>query len=55
MILKGFDLIKYPYLLCVFGQTGLSSIDPDLTPQNAASDQGLHCCHSRNNFTHIRR
>ena len=23
----------------------LNSVDPDQTPQNAASDQGLHCLH----------
>ena len=33
-------LCKYPYLPYVFGQTGL---DPDETPLNAASHQGLHC------------
>ena len=25
------------------GQTWANSVDPDQTPQNAASDQGLHC------------
>ena len=33
-----------PYLLYVFGQTGLSnSVDSDQTPRNAASDQSLLC------------
>ena len=32
----GFDLIEFPYLLYVFGQTGLRNCaDPDQTPQNA--------------------
>ena len=39
----GFDLIKLPYLLYVFEQTSANSIDPNQTPQNAASDQDLHC------------
>ena len=44
MISKWVDLIKLPYLLYVFGQTAwANSLDPDQTPQNAASDQGLHC------------
>ena len=31
------------YLPSVFGQKGLSNgVDPDQTPQNAASDQSLH-------------
>ena len=25
-------------------------VDPDQTPQNAASDQGLHCLHSVQEF-----
>ena len=38
----GFDLSKF--LLYVLGQKGLSKqCAPDQTPQNAASDQGLHC------------
>ena len=34
-------------------RTGLSSVDPDQTLHNAASDHGQHCCHSPNNFTCI--
>ena len=33
-------------------QTLANSVDPDQTPQNAASDQGLPICHSFSNFTH---
>ena len=36
-------LMKLPYMSQIFGQRGLDSVDPDQTPQNAASDQGLHC------------
>ena len=44
MISKGVDLIILPYLIYVFGLTGLSKqCRPDQTPQNAASDQGLLC------------
>ena len=43
MIFGGFDLLKLPNLLYVSGQTLANSVDPDQTPQNAASDQGLHC------------
>ena len=40
----GVGFIKSSNLLYVFGQTGReNSIDLDQTPQNAASDQGLHC------------
>ena len=35
MVSERVALIKLPYLLYVFGQTGLTS--------DAASDQGLHC------------
>ena len=35
-----------PYLTYTFGDTSLSSIDPDQTQQNAASDQGLQFCQS---------
>ena len=31
------------YLKCSDRQTCANSEDPDQTPQNAASDQGLHC------------
>ena len=27
-----------------------NSVDPDQTPQNAASDRGLHCLHLINEF-----
>ena len=38
MISEGFELIKLPYLVYVFGQTGLTNyVDPDQTPH---SDQG---------------
>ena len=38
----GVDLmIKLPY--SIKRQAWANSIDPDQTPQNAASDQGLHC------------
>ena len=30
-------------LASIFGGTYADSVDPDQTPQNAASDQGLHC------------
>ena len=36
-------------------QSCANSVDPDQTPQNAASDQGLHCCHSSSNFKHIQK
>ena len=40
----GVHLIKLPYSLYVFGKTGLNKqCSPDQAPQNAASDQGLHC------------
>ena len=43
MISDGFDLIKLPYLPYVFGKTFLGKqFRPDQTPQNAASNQGLH-------------
>ena len=29
------------------------SVDPDQTPQTAASDQGLHCLHYIQDFYHI--
>ena len=34
---------KMPYFTSVLEQTDLSSVHPDQTPENAASDQGLHC------------
>ena len=43
--LRGFELpyFKLPYLIYVFGQTGLSKqCRSRSAPQNAASDQGLH-------------
>ena len=44
MISEEVDLMKLPYLLFVLAHTHLSnSVDPDRTPQKAASDQGLHC------------
>ena len=46
----GFNQISV-LTLCI--RTGLNSVDPDQTPQNAASDQGQYCCHSPNNITHI--
>ena len=43
MTSEGVDLIKLSYLLCIFEQTGCAnSVDPDQTPQNAASYQDLH-------------
>ena len=39
----GFDLIILPYSTYSDRQTWTNSVDPDQTPQNAASDQGLHC------------
>ena len=43
MTSEGVDFIKLPYLLNVFGHTGLSKQCKHQTPQNAASDQGLRC------------
>ena len=34
-------------------QARSNNVDPDQTPQNAASDQGLHVCHSSCNFRQI--
>ena len=44
MISEGVDLIILPYLLDTHSerQTWVNSVDPYQTPQNAASDQGLH-------------
>ena len=30
-----------------------NSVDPDQTPQNTASDQGLHCLHHMADFPHF--
>ena len=53
----GFDLIKLPYLLYLFGKIGWSnSEDPDKTPQNAVWSwstlfaTGLHCLHHIQQF-----
>ena len=44
MIRERIDLIILPELLFYSdGQARANSVDPDQTPQNAASDQGLHC------------
>ena len=39
----GFDLNILPYFTYSDRQAWANSVDPDQTPQNAASDQGLHC------------
>ena len=41
MILRGFDMIELPYFTNSDRQAIANSVDPDQTPQNAASDQGL--------------
>ena len=43
MISEGFNLIKLPYFTYSERHACANSVDPDQTPQNAASDQGLHC------------
>ena len=43
MISEGFNLIKLPYFTYSERHVCVNSVDPDQTPQNAASDQGLHC------------
>ena len=52
--LKGFNLIKLPYLLYVFGQTSLSKQcrPPDQTPRSAASDLGIYCLPLSQQFLH---
>ena len=40
--LRGFDLIILPYFTYWNWQVWANSVDPDQTPQCAASDQGLH-------------
>ena len=54
-ILYDFEEVRFDqiYVLTLRIWTGLSNVDPNKTPQNAASDQGQQCCHSPNNFTHI--
>ena len=32
-----------PYIPGIRTEVWANSVDPDRTPQNAASDQGLHC------------
>ena len=39
----GVDLIKLRYFTYSERQAWANSVDPDQAPQNAASDQGLHC------------
>ena len=43
MISEGVRVDKIMYLLYVFERQTENSVDPDQTPLNAASDQGLHC------------
>ena len=37
--------VMYFYTTCSIKGTLANNVDPDQTPQNAASDQGLHCLH----------
>ena len=50
-ILYDFEEVRFDQIsvLTLRIRTGLSNVDPDKTPQNAASDQGQRCCHSPNN------
>ena len=42
-------LVFNPFMPCVpLIWTLANRVDPDQTPQNAASDQGLHCLHHKN-------
>ena len=54
-ILYDFEEVRFDQIsvLTLRIRTGLGNVDPDKTPQNVASDQGQHCCHSPNNFAHI--
>ena len=37
------NFLYYIYLVYSDRQAGANSVDPDETPQNVASHQGLHC------------
>ena len=39
----------FPVSCILFNGTFANSVDPDQTPKNAASDQGLHCLHKYGN------
>ena len=55
MISELVDLINLP-LLYVFGKRPRqTSVDPDQTPQNAASDKGQPCLPLSSNFPYIYR
>ena len=41
--MKESDLIKLPCFMYSDRHNLTNIVDPDQTPQNAASDQGLHC------------
>ena len=43
----------YMYTWSPIKGTLANSVDPDQTPQNAASDQGLHCLHLVQEFLSI--
>ena len=52
----GVDLITLPYLLNIFGKTGLrKQYRCRSDAAEAASDQDLHSLHSSSNFTNIHK